>query len=373
MKNNKKLLVIIGSLVLVLLLGIGIYFMFFNKTETEEKQKGEETKVEDNVVAPASNTEELLEEMELVEIESVTADEIVFSDDVDLKENEKVAVWVYSKPKFLGYFEVLVEDGVKKIVGLKEALKNISIEEGDHNIAITTESGDPIGYIDVYIEDGGKLSESVDTKDKDEDKKESEEKEEVKEDKKEEKTTTKEVTEIEEINFGTTKQNEVNMLKGTTKVVQEGKKGEKKVTYKVTYDSNGKEIKREKKSEKTTKEPTNQIEKVGTSDFNMNSDMLTEVSWGPMCTQLNASGDCDEGTLSYTAIKINTTYYLTSITENGSNIFTGLIQISGTEGVNLIATYNGTKYYCYMSAGGGQYELLTEEICSKYSLNCGRW
>lgn len=105
----------------------------------------------------------------------------------------------------------------------------------------------------------------------------------------------------------------------------------------------------------------------------MNKDMLTEVSWGPMCTPLNADGYCDEGALKYTAVKINNTYYLTSITENGSNIFTGLIQISGTEGINLVATYNGTKYYCYMSAGGGQYELLTEETCSGYALKCGRW
>ena len=35
--------------------------------------------------------EKLLEEMEVVEVTSVTEDEIVFSSDVDLKENDKVA------------------------------------------------------------------------------------------------------------------------------------------------------------------------------------------------------------------------------------------------------------------------------------------
>lgn len=377
MKDKKKLFIIIGSIILVLLVVLGVYFIFYGNDKNIETDNSTENKVDDKLVAPAINTEKLTQELDKIEIKEVTENEIVFSNDVELDEEDRVAVWIYSEPKFLGYFEIKIEDGIKKIIGLKEALENISIESGKHNIAITKEDGEPIGYIEVYIEDGGKLSESIDTKDKGEDKKEAEEKEDIKEDKKEEKTTTEEVTEIEEINFETTKENEVNMLNGTTKVVQDGKKGEKKVTYKVTYDSNGKEIKREKKSEKVTKDPVNQIEKVGTSDFNMNSDMLTEVSWGPMCTELTISeyGDksCEEGSLEYTAVKINNTYYITSITENDINIFTGLIKTTDTEGINLVATYNGTKYYFYMSAGGGQYELLTEETCSGYALKCGRW
>lgn len=387
MKNKKKLFIIIGSVLVLLTLIVGIYFIFFNNDD----EKGEtkpliQNNNQDKVVAPASNTEDLIQEMNKVEVTNVTEDEIIFAADVKLKENEKVAVWIYSEPKFLGYFEVLIEDGIKKIVGLKEVLENISIEDGKHNIAITTESGENIGYIDVYIKDNGKLTKNVEeTKDIDklteqveETKKEKEVSKETENiAKKEEKITTKEITETIEINFETTKQEEVNMLRGTTSVVHEGQKGQKKVTYQVTYDSNGKEIKREKKSEIVIKEPVNRMEKAGTSDFNMNSDMLTEVSWGPMCTELtiNEYGDksCEEGSLKYTAVKINNTYYITSITENDANRFTGLIKTTGTEGINLVATYNGTKYYFYMSAGGGMYELLTEKTCSEYRLSCGRW
>lgn len=318
--------------------------------------------------------------MDKVEITNITEDEIVFSDDVELKVNEKVAVWIYSKPKFLGYFEILIQDGIKKIVGLKKVLENISIEEGRHNIAITTESGEGIGYIDVYVKDNGKLTESIEKEESNkEEKDESKEEEKTieKEESKEQKTTTKEITETVEIDFETTKQNEVNMLSGTTSVVEEGQKGKKTVTYKVIYDSNGKEISREKKSEKTTKEPVNRIEKVGISDFNMNTDMLYEVSWGPMCTELtiNEYGDtsCAEGTLQYVALNINYIEYITSIKENGTVKFSGLLKTTGSEGINLVATWNGIKYYFYKSAGGGMYELLTEETCSQYGLSCGRW
>lgn len=371
---NKKNLIIFGGIGLVLLLGIALCFIFFNSKDDETNSKSQNNP-DDKIVAPAINTEELIQEMNSVSVDEVTEDEIIFSSDVDIKENERVAVWIYSEPKFLGYFEVLLENGVRKIVGLKEALDNISIEVGEHNIAITTESGKPIGYIDVHIEDDGKLSPSIE-QDKVEDEVENtttttKKTTTSKTPKKE--TTNKEITLTEEINFETTTQKEVNMLKGTTSVIQEGVKGEKQVTYAITYDSNGNEIARYITDQKIIKQPINKIEKVGTSDFNMNTDMLTEVSWGPACTELNEDGYCDEGTLKYEAVKINNTYYVTSITENGSPIFNGLLKISGSEGINLVVNYSGIKYYCYMSAGGGQYELLTEETCNKYGLSCGKW
>lgn len=390
MKDKKKLFIIGGLILLVI---IGVCFIFFKYDNKPSNESGNSS----DLTAPAANTEELLQEMNTVEITNITEDEIVFSNNVGLKENEKVAVWIYSEPKFLGYFEVLVENGIKKIIGLKEALKNISIEVGKHNIAITTESGNPIGYIDVEIKDNGQLSESAKQEENQEQITEQPtendesndstgatiEKEEPKApvqsnpQKEEPKTTTKEIVETIEINYGTTKQNEVNMLRGTTSVDRAGQKGQKVITYTVTYDSNGTEISRQVKNEKVTKEPVNEIVKIGTSDFNMNRDMLTEISFGPMCTELLTDEfgykSCAEGTLEYVAIKINTTYYITSIKENGIAKFNGLIKTIGSEGINLIANYNGIKYYFYMSAGGGQYELLTEETCSKYGLSCGRW
>lgn len=375
MKKKKKLFIIIGSVILFLLLALGIYFIFFNADSENKTSSGVKNNTSDKIVAPASNTEELVKEMNVVETKSVNENEIVFSDNVPLKDKEKVAVWIYSEPKFLGYFEVLIENGTKKIIGLKEALENISIEIGKHNIAITTEKGEPIGYINVNIKENGKLSNNL-----------SQEETKVQETtiqstttKAEIKTTTKEVTETVDINFETTKQNEVNMLKGTTSVVQEGQKGQKTIIYKVTYDSNGKEISKEKKSEKVTKEPINRIEKVGTSDFNMNKDMLTEISSGPVCAEnqltIDSNGfkECNNANTEYYAIKINTTYYITSFKENGSEKLNTLLRVTNNESPMLVSTYNGIRYYFYMSAGGGQYELLNEETCTRYNLKCGRW
>ena len=63
--------------------------------------------------------------MEVIEASKVTEDEIVFAEEVELKENQKVAVWLYSEPKFLGYFDVVEENGVMMIKGLKEAMEEL--------------------------------------------------------------------------------------------------------------------------------------------------------------------------------------------------------------------------------------------------------
>lgn len=106
MKGKKKIVIIAGILVILLALIVGAYFIFF--------YDGHSNDTNDKLMAPATNTEELLQEMQSVEVTAVTEDQIVFSNDVELKENEKVAVWIYSEPKFLGYFEVMLENGVKK-------------------------------------------------------------------------------------------------------------------------------------------------------------------------------------------------------------------------------------------------------------------
>ena len=132
MKDNKKLL-LIGGIILILILGVFLYFVFFNNntgsnsSNTDDNLLNNENVV-DKIVAPADNTEELVKEMKAIEIESITEDEIVFSNNIELEENQKVAVWIYSDPKFLGYFEVLVENGIKKIVGLKEAIKKSEVQ-----------------------------------------------------------------------------------------------------------------------------------------------------------------------------------------------------------------------------------------------------
>ena len=232
-------------------------------------------------------------------------DIIELPEDVAVEKGEKVAVWVYSTPKFLGYFEVVVEDGVKLIKGLEEAMKNLKIDSGEHNIAIVTEEGKSIGFIDVYV-DENKLFED--------------EKAAVVA-----KYTTKEVTEEVEVKYKTETKKDVNKKSGTKEVSQKGVNGINEVTYKITYDENGKEISKEKVSEKIIKKAVNEIIVTGTADFNTNTSMITTEFVGVMCTKdqiINYQGQegCDD-TLeqNFKAIVIdNTSYYV--ITINQANV-----------------------------------------------------
>ena len=163
MKNKTKTLIIDG-IFFVLVVIMLLFFVIFNKNNFFGNEN-----VVDKLVAPTNDIEEIKRIMSVIGVEKTNEDEIVFSSNVEINENEKIAVWIYSEPKFLGYFDVLVENGEKKIVGLKDALEKITIEEGKHKIVITTTSGDALGYIDVQIENNGTLSEFVNDENIDED------------------------------------------------------------------------------------------------------------------------------------------------------------------------------------------------------------
>lgn len=391
MKDKKKLLLIVG-IVLVLILSGTMYFVFSGTNENKDKLSKKEN-VEDKVVAPADNTEDLVKKLEVIEVEDVTEDEIVFSSNIELKEKEKVAVWVYSKPKFLGYFEVLVENGTKKIVGLKEALEKITIEDGDHNIAIATEDGNPLGYIDVLIENNGTLAESETenedaTNNAEEDKTtEKEEKEPITEKEtttekgEKEKTTTKKITEKETIKYATTKQKEANMKKGTTEVIQKGSNGTKEITYEVVYNVDGKELSRKKVGEKVAKKAVNEIIKVGTSDFNINTDTTRGWMSGVAClesktytAEYDGAFHCNDETYTdleqFDATIMAGKIIVTSI--GGTKLSTAIIATPVNDYV-FVGTYNGQKYYFDNRMGDGQPGTLTLDFCNEYKLSCGAW
>ena len=325
MKNKKKI-IIISSIVLVLVLGVIIGGIILSNPKEEKELKEPTQSNVETPQAPANNTEALVEDMEKAQTVAISKDTIEFAETAKVEEGELIAVWVYSEPKFLGYFKVVLNEGKKVIEGLEEALEKLDIEPGDHNIALVKEDGEKLGYIDVKIEEEGIKPETfIEEK--------TEEKEEQKE---EEKTTTKKITVNENINFQTTKQNEVNMKKGTKEVVTAGVKGIKEVTYEVTYNSSGKEISRKKISEKTTKQPVNEVVKVGTSDFNINTDKETGGAIGFMCTEneklTNPDGGigCDDskGLKSFSSISINNVEYLVQV-DNVSVTPIKLIPVSG--------------------------------------------
>ena len=75
--------------------------------------------------------------------------------------------------------------------------------------------------------------------------------------------TGEELVKTQSIDYTTKKVETNDLYVGQTKVLQEGEKGEKKLTYRVTY-INGKETERELISEEITKEPVEKIMQVGT-------------------------------------------------------------------------------------------------------------
>lgn len=77
------------------------------------------------------------------------------------------------------------------------------------------------------------------------------------------KITTKEKTEKEEVPFGEESRNDSTLAKGSTKVLQEGSKGEISRTYTYTYKG-GKEQSKVLKEEKVSKPPVNKVTLVGT-------------------------------------------------------------------------------------------------------------
>lgn len=350
MKDKKKLL-LIGGIILLLVLGVVLYFVLFN---TDKPNPPKEEKPEDKVVAPATNTEELKTAMQVIENTTITEDEIVFASDVKLESNQKVAVWIYSEPKFLGYFDVVEKDGVKKIKGLKEAMKELKIEPGNHNIAIVTKEGESVGYIDVYVEEN-KIFED--------------EQKAI-----ESKYTTEEITETVEVKYQTETKKDANKKSGSREVTQKGVNGEIEVTYKVTYDEKGQEISREKISEKETKKAINEIVVIGSADYNINTAKITTRFPGFMCTenQINEYG-CDDSQMlpSFMAIAI----------DNGPiKVVTldsvAITPVTITSNDNLyVGTYKGVKHY-FDARGGGVApggDPLTQEDCKQYNLSCGAW
>lgn len=77
--------------------------------------------------------------------------------------------------------------------------------------------------------------------------------------------TTKTTTSSESISFDTIEEKDSSLEKGKTKVIQEGQKGVRTITYKETY-SNGKLASKKEISSEVTKQPVDKIINVGTKE-----------------------------------------------------------------------------------------------------------
>ena len=108
--------------------------------------------------------------------------------------------------------------------------------------------------------------------------------------------TTKEVTETEEIPFTSREEKNADLPEGTRNVKTPGQKGEKTIVYTVTY-VDGKETKREKKSETVTKQPVEEVVEVGTKKTAVvTTQEITVTEPIPYGEQTVTNPDLPEGT-----------------------------------------------------------------------------
>ena len=129
----------------------------------EDKPTQEETPKEDETSkpipqpeAPVKDNKELIKNVKKIEEVAVTTNTIELPKEIKVSVGEKIAVWIYSEPIFLGYFDVVVENGIKKIEGLEEALSKTEIKAGEHNIVLVSNK-ETIGYVPVSINENKEL------------------------------------------------------------------------------------------------------------------------------------------------------------------------------------------------------------------------
>jgi hypothetical protein len=194
-------------------------------------------------------------------------------------------------------------------------------------------------------------------------------------------TTTKEISSSVAIPFSSSSQNEVNLKRGATQILQAGQNGIQTTVYSVTYDKNGNEIARKTISTTTTKQPVNQITKIGVSDFNLNTDTLDGSESGYICLPADYTSGADgcvgvPSAQYFSAVEISGSFYVSCISTTP-----GICDSTATTNVqpvimvqsNSTFGYQSTTYRADPRKGGGISEPLTSSICSQYGLACGSW
>jgi len=195
-------------------------------------------------------------------------------------------------------------------------------------------------------------------------------------------TTTKEIVDTKPVSFASETQNEVNLKRGDTSIVQAGQNGVRTIVYTVTYDKDGKEISRVTKSDSITTQPVSQITKVGVSDFNLNTDTWEGTEFGEACYP----GDYKDDPAADGCVGVPSNAHFSAVNLSGVQYVTCFSYASGVcrnDSFNLSAVipfstsntffYGGAEYRADPRAGGGVPEMLTSSVCAQYNLACGTW
>ncbi len=150
---KKKYLIIVAVIIVLVVSAFVGLKLFSNKDISNNKDNKTEIK------EPASNTEELLTSSKELENTKITKDKIEFDNSINIASGDKIAIWLYSAPKFLGWFEVKEENGTKYIDGLEKAIEKENIDSGSHHIAIANKDNETLGYVNVDINEDNNIEE----------------------------------------------------------------------------------------------------------------------------------------------------------------------------------------------------------------------
>ena len=163
--------------------------------------------------------------------------------------------------------------------------------------------------------------------------------------------------------------------------------GKKEVEYKVVLNSKNEEISREVIKETIISNPVEKVEKIGISDYNLNTNIRTMTSECGFCSEdgviymddyISGCDDYDNNGIYVEDVSIDDVFVsLRKITgeypnynyENITNYSTFDYKIKEYDSFGLII--NGTKYY--MLGCQGSFETLNDDMCNVYNLACGRW
>lgn len=366
------------------LLIIGLVLFLVLRDHLNENDSGNKTGEENTPVVSEflpSDTGNLLNSYDAIVTSNVTLDRIDFVSDL-ISSSDEVSVYVYSSPKLVGNFKVQEENGSMYIEGLESILKTMNLEVGTHHLVLTFEK-QILGYVEITIPEEFK----TEVNEEDPDTENSDENNSSNENTSNTKTETK--VETENISYSTEEVSEVNMKRGERRVTQAGQVGKKEVTYQIIYDESGKEISREKISEKVVTNPINEKVLVGSSDYNINTDTYYFVG-GHSCLSQDfdlETLECKGEKYSFSAINLKGTYYATCIgkfytsttpsecgaygEKNLDNLF--LLKDYDKEKYLLISDYKGDEMIFYAGLGDFSPVKITEEFCDTWRLACGSW
>ena len=367
-KNYDALKLALVIIVGMLIIGFLLFLVFtYQEEEIQDSSSIEENAQQVNDYLPTS-TEELLDLYSEIAFANDSLDRINFSFNINVSSGDEVSVYVYSSPKLVGIFKVQEENGHMYIDSLESILKTMNLESGMHHLVLVLDE-QILGYVEITIPEEFKTEvneENPDTENSAENNSSNENTSNTK-------TETK--VETENISYSTEEVSEVNMKRGERRVTQAGQVGKKEVTYQIIYDESGKEISREKISEKVVTNPINEKVLVGSSDYNINTDTYVNYT-GPLCTALDTTyNTCvDEDDFTFTAISIGGEVIITCI-DSRCDSDTVNIHLNASWYQNsalLQANYNGETRYFFTNRASDK-NSLTLDICNKYGLACGSW